>query len=80
MLERGLVHFVATDAHSPKARRPLISRAFERVAELTDESSAIEFCCRNPAAVVAGKSVQGGRRTVKKKANWGGWLNWRRAA
>jgi protein-tyrosine phosphatase len=79
MLQRGLVHFVATDAHSPKSRRPLMSRAFERVAELTDWSSALEFCCRNPAAVAAGKEVISGRRTVKKKAGWGNWLGLRAA-
>jgi protein-tyrosine phosphatase len=80
MLERGLVHFVATDAHSPKSRRPLMARAFERVAELADWESAVEFCCRNPAAVAAGRDVKLGRRTLKKKTTWGGWLNWRRAA
>jgi protein-tyrosine phosphatase len=81
MLERGLVHFVATDAHSPKSRRPLMARAFERVAELADWDSAVEFCCRNPAAVAAGRDVEPGRRSVrKKKSGWGSWLSWRRAA
>jgi protein-tyrosine phosphatase len=81
MLERGLVHFVATDAHSPKTRRPLMGRAFERVADLTDWDSAVEFCCRNPEAVALGKDVEAGRRAVKAKSAWGGWLgSWRRAA
>jgi protein-tyrosine phosphatase len=78
MLERGLVHFVATDAHSPKSRRPLMGRAFERVAELVDWNAANQFCCWNPAAVVAGRDVPAGRTAVKKKSRWGGW--WRQAA
>jgi protein-tyrosine phosphatase len=74
MLEHGLVHFLATDAHSPKSRRPLMRRAFEKVAELVDEPSAVEFCCRNPDAVAMGKDVKAGRRAVKKKSQWRGWF------
>ncbi len=79
MLERGLVHFIATDAHSPKSRRPLMRRAFDRVVELVGWDAAVEFCCRNPAAVAAGEDVAPGRRATKKKSQWGGWLGWRRA-
>ncbi len=79
MLEQGLVHFVATDAHSPKTRRPLMGRAFERVAELVGWDSAVEFCCENPAAVVAGKKVAAGRRSPPRKTVWGGWFGRRRA-
>ncbi len=79
MLERGLVHFIATDAHSPKSRRPLMARAFERVAELVSWDAAVEFCCHNPAAVAAGDAVAPGCRAGKKKSQWGGWLGWRRA-
>jgi len=54
MLREGLVHFVATDAHGVKSRRPLLRRAFERVAELTSPEIAIALCSTNPAAVTAG--------------------------
>ena len=30
LLGRGLVHFIATDAHGVKSRRPLMRRAFDR--------------------------------------------------
>jgi protein-tyrosine phosphatase len=80
MLELGLVHFVATDAHSPKSRRPLMGRAFERTAELAGRDSAIEFCCDNPDLVASGKDVAAGRRATKKKSTWGGWFARRRAA
>lgn len=78
MLEEGLVDFLATDAHSPKARRPLIQRAFERVAEMAGEETAVALCCRNPAAVATGRDVEVVRRKVSKSM-FGGWFNWRKA-
>ncbi|HVT26682.1 MAG TPA: CpsB/CapC family capsule biosynthesis tyrosine phosphatase [Lacipirellulaceae bacterium] len=71
LLAEGLVHFVATDAHGSRARRPMLRRAFQRVIELTGEELAVEFCCENPAAVAAGKDVQPGRRApVRRKRKW----------
>jgi len=57
MLEQGLVHFLATDAHSPNARRPLMRRALERAAEIVGEAIAMQLCCDNPAAVVRGDDI-----------------------
>jgi protein-tyrosine phosphatase len=71
LLAEGLVHFVASDGHGPRSRRPLLRRAFERVAELTDEQTALDLCSHNPAAVAAGDKVQGGRRpTTRVKRSW----------
>lgn len=71
MLANGLVHFIATDAHGIKSRRPLMGRAFKRVAELTNESTAIDLCCNYPALVAAGESVPDGRREVSRPPS--GW-------
>jgi len=71
LLAEGLAHFVATDGHGPRSRRPLIRRAFERVVDLTGETVAMELCSRNPAAVAAGKDVPSGRRAVvRQKRIW----------
>jgi len=72
MLARRLVHFVATDAHGISSRRPLIGRAFDRVAELTDSQTAIQLCCTNPAAVAAGQpiSIPKPLRRRKSLLNW----------
>jgi tyrosine-protein phosphatase YwqE len=67
-----MAHFVATDAHGPRSRRPLMRRAFERVVELTDESTAIELCSRNPAHVAAGEAVRPGRGEAPRRRR--GWL------
>jgi protein-tyrosine phosphatase len=60
MLRDGLVHFVATDAHGARSRRPLMRRAYDRVSELIGESAADALCQNNPSAVARGKVVQRG--------------------
>jgi protein-tyrosine phosphatase len=71
LLKAGLVHFVASDGHGTRSRRPLIRRAFERVVELSGETTAVELCSKNPAAVAAGQHVQPGRRSaVRHTRKW----------
>jgi protein-tyrosine phosphatase len=53
----GLVHFVASDGHGAKARRPLMRRAYERLCELVGIEMAFVYCCHHPALVAAGHSV-----------------------
>jgi len=60
MVREGLVHFVATDAHSPTARRPLMRRVFERLTQLIGKSQALDLCTNNPARVAAGQSISPG--------------------
>jgi len=67
MIAQGLVHFVATDAHGTKSRRPLLRRAFERIASLADKRTAEDLCMNNPALVASGKSVPGGRRPTPRR-------------
>ena len=73
MLADGLVHFLATDAHGIKSRRPLLQRAFVRARELVGEETATEICCQNPALVARGKQVKVGRRVAHrapKRSRW----------
>ncbi len=81
MLERGLVHFLATDAHGTKSRRPLMHRAYERVAELTDEATAGDLCIRHPSLVAQGESVPAGRHVLQpRKPGWRGFFSAKKAA
>jgi protein-tyrosine phosphatase len=57
MLEQGLIHFVASDAHGLKSRRPELRPAFDRVTQLAGYEAAANTFCRNPARVVAGRPV-----------------------
>lgn len=78
MLRQGTVHFVSTDAHGVKSRRPLLRKAYDIVASLTDAQTAHALCVTNPAAVAAGGDVPAGRRPTKK-SKAGGWFGLKRA-
>ncbi len=73
MISEGLVHVVAPDAHSPRTRRPQMSRAYDRICELVDVATADDLCCQNPALIAAGRSVPVGRRTVPKRRRSSWW-------
>lgn len=72
LIRNGLIHFISTDAHGPKRRRPLLSRAFERAARLVGEKTAIELCHDNPLCVVKGHQVPDGIRSSSR----GGLRKW----
>ncbi|MFZ1932558.1 MAG: CpsB/CapC family capsule biosynthesis tyrosine phosphatase [Thermoguttaceae bacterium] len=73
LVEQGLVHFVASDAHATKMRPPLLGPAFARVADLAGEKAAVGLCCSNPKAVAAGRAVLPGRQKTTK-TRWTSWL------
>lgn len=83
MVVQGIVHFVATDAHGVKSRRPLMQRAFRRVAQLAGVETANRVCSVNPACVVANRRLASpGRRPASgsrkpaggpRKPAQGGW-------
>lgn len=78
MFEQRLVHFAATDAHGSRARRPLLNRAYQRIAELTDEATASAVCCENPLAVIEGRDVSPESTAPATSGRWG-WFGRRTA-
>ena len=72
MLVNGLVHFLATDAHGVRSRRPLMQRSFVRACEMAGTDTAKRICCDNPQRVAAGQPVTGGRlvKSNKKLIRW----------
>lgn len=73
MLQEGLVHFVATDAHGPTRRRPLLTRAWQTVRDLVGERAANELCRDFPRRVVDGQPVPQGRRPHRRpRRSWFG--------
>ncbi|MCE5303383.1 MAG: hypothetical protein LLF97_09785 [Planctomycetaceae bacterium] len=67
LVQQGLVHFVATDAHDTHNRPPAFQEAFRRVGELAGQETALEICCHNPASVAAGGDVVVGVRQIATK-------------
>lgn len=76
MVVQGLVHFVATDAHGAKARRPLMRRAFQRVAQLAGAEKANQLCSTNPACIITNAKLS----VASRKPAAGGFFRWRRAS
>jgi protein-tyrosine phosphatase len=75
LLDMGLVHFFATDAHDVKRRPPILSRCYRKVAQAKGEEIADLLIRANPEAVIQGlplppqpdwAEVRGG----KGKRNW----------
>ena len=44
LITQGLAHFVSTDAHGTKNRRPLLREAYQRMAQLAGPEMALELC------------------------------------
>ncbi len=53
----GTPPMIASDAHDPERRRPVLSEAREAVARLAGEEIAGALVTLNPAAIVDGKSL-----------------------
>ena len=72
-----LAHIVATDGHGQRARRPLMQRAFERVAQLADLAFARALCWTHPNLVVDGRHLRIPDRPKRNRLTR--WMPWKRA-
>ncbi|MEA1952228.1 MAG: CpsB/CapC family capsule biosynthesis tyrosine phosphatase, partial [Planctomycetota bacterium] len=75
---QGTVHFVATDAHSSKSRRPLMRRSFDRLSELVGYAAALKLCCHNPAAVLDDGHIEPAL-LKRQKSTLTRWFGWKKA-
>jgi len=57
LLEQQAVHVVASDAHDPVRRKPVLSEARNVVEQLAGEDVAESLVTYNPEAIVEGKSL-----------------------
>ena len=55
IIERKMIHFMASDAHSPKARPPKLQTAFKRLCSIAGKSQAERIIFKAPQAVLEGK-------------------------
>jgi protein-tyrosine phosphatase len=58
LLQRGLVHIVASDAHDTKHRPPSLKEAYEYVLKSYGEKRAGMLFMKNPAAALSGVRVE----------------------
>ncbi|MDR3568763.1 MAG: hypothetical protein P4L43_12115 [Syntrophobacteraceae bacterium] len=54
LLERQMVHLVASDSHGPHRRRPVLSGARDVVESITGKEEAHKIFCENPQQLVLG--------------------------
>ena len=78
LVSRGWVHFLATDAHGSKSRRPLFKEAHGRAVELVGSQAAEAMCKTNPRLVAEGREVPAGRMEVEQPRR--GWRFWKKAS
>lgn len=57
LLKHRCVHFIATDAHRPEKRPPILSEAREAAAEIIGNDAARRLVMDNPRAVIEGKTI-----------------------
>jgi protein-tyrosine phosphatase len=58
LLRRGLVHFIASDAHDCTKRTPDLREAYNRLADERGEEQIRPLFIDNPIAVIAGEALQ----------------------
>jgi protein-tyrosine phosphatase len=54
MLKKNLVHIIASDAHSPSRRPPLLSRAVRIVSDLLGKEVAGKMVSEHPKMILEG--------------------------
>jgi len=75
LLERRMVHFIASDGHDLKHRPPTMNQAYEWLAKNHGQELADALCISNPRAVLTGERVQlpegdGARKSRKWYQVW----------
>lgn len=58
LMDRNLVHFIASDAHDPKYRTPVLSDAYEYVEKTWSAALAETLFTSAPQAVISGEEIQ----------------------
>jgi protein-tyrosine phosphatase len=54
LVKQGYVHLLATDAHSPRHRSPILSQAVHKLSRLLGEAQAWDMVTALPAKIIAG--------------------------
>ena len=71
LVSRGLVHFVASDAHDTRHRPPSLTAAYHKLAEEWGEEVIQPMFVDNPRAVLTGDPIESDVRPVtRRKKRW----------
>jgi len=70
LMTRGLVHFVASDAHGPKDRTPDLAEAYRYVASTYGSDQAERLFVANPKATLVGEPLEWFEPAPPKRRRW----------
>ncbi len=70
LMDRGLVHFVASDAHDIEHRPPLLADAFAYIADRYGADRATALFADNPRATLTGSYLEVDDPAPRKKKRW----------
>jgi protein-tyrosine phosphatase len=73
LLDRNLVHVIASDGHDLEHRPPVMDTARAWLAENYSEATAELLCATNPGAALTGGAM---RAPEGRSAASGGWRKW----
>jgi len=68
MLQRRMIHFVASDAHDARIRVPALSDAYNKAKELVGERLADEIFVSNPNKIILNEPIEPFEITAEKKS------------
>ena len=57
LLQKGVVSFIASDAHSAGYRRPVLSKGVQAAAKIIGRENALKLVTGNPKAMLAGEPI-----------------------
>ena len=71
LLQRGLVHAVATDMHGLAGpRSPILSEAYRRVADLAGDAQALRLFDETPRAIIQGREPRVDAAAAAPRSRW----------
>lgn len=73
LIDRGLAHFLASDAHDLEHRPPVLDEVRRYVEEKYDEETAALLLVENPQAAIEGRPVIAGPVHMRKRAWYSLW-------
>jgi protein-tyrosine phosphatase len=73
LMSRGLVHFVASDAHDPKWRRPYLNDVCELLRRNYGDEAAHRVFEENPRAALAGVAISSAPIPIKRRKWYAPW-------
>lgn len=78
LMDRGLVHFVASDAHDTRYRPPTLAAAYAVLSEGWGEDAVRPLFIDNPRAVLAGEAIDMAPQAAPPpRKRWWRWLDGR---